>query len=402
MANNIIPLPNVQLVKDSEVPGLLAKIRPQWQSKDLITRVRRLLDVDPSSACQRIFNAAVHDLREKIVIAGIDIASEAASLNKLPPISKNEDVENYPTAKLLDLVYHMGLISRPEWRRLCRSYEIRRDLEHEDDEYEAGIADCVYIFGTCIDVVLSVDPVHLLKVKDVRDLVEQGTSAVPDEALLDDFERAPQPRQEEIIKFLLKVTLDKKQPDIVQQNAFTFLTYLEPLMHKQVKLKIGTHLQEKLGRNPIDERFARVANAAGVFSYLRQAARKDFFSKVFDNMKTVGHHWQSYDQHGTLLRSFIEYGAFNACPDIMKTPILKWLVLTYIGVPGGVTSYGNVRPVFYSNSAAPIIRQIISDASAEIVEQLDALREDKDIKRALSNQHVARRFEALVDLFSAE
>ena len=58
-----------------------------------------------------------------------------------------------------------------------RCYEIRRDLEHEDDEYEAGIEDCVYMFRTCIDVVLSRDPVELLRVTDVKEIIEESTPA---------------------------------------------------------------------------------------------------------------------------------------------------------------------------------------------------------------------------------
>lgn len=402
MGNNVIPLPNVELVKASAVPKLLSKIRPQWQAKDLINRVRRLLEVDPSSACQRLFNAAVHDLRDKVIIAGIDIASEAAVQNKLPPISKQEDIENYPTAKLIDLVYHMGLLSRPDWRRISRCYEIRRDLEHEDDEYEAGIADCVYIFSACIEIILAVDPVQLLRVKDVKDLIEQNSSVVPDQSLLDDFESAPQKRQEEIMKFLLNVAMDKEQPDIVQQNAYTCISYLQDISHNQVKLNLGTHLQQKLGRSAITERQVRVAHAAGVLPYLRQSSRRDFFNSVLQNMKKIGHQWQSHDQHGDLLRSFIEYGSFESCPDEIKPKILKWLVRTYIGTPGGHTSFGNIRHVFYSNTAAPLIREVISSSATLIADMLEDLRDDPDIKKALDNQHVARRFEALVDLLGRE
>ncbi|MER5347841.1 hypothetical protein ABT030_47845 [Streptomyces mirabilis] len=45
---------------------------PPWP-KGLIERVRRLLPVDPSSACQRLLNAAVQDLREKVQIAGFGL-----------------------------------------------------------------------------------------------------------------------------------------------------------------------------------------------------------------------------------------------------------------------------------------------------------------------------------------
>lgn len=43
----------------------LARIRPVWQSTPLVRRVTRLLPVDPSSACQRLLNAAGHDLQRK-------------------------------------------------------------------------------------------------------------------------------------------------------------------------------------------------------------------------------------------------------------------------------------------------------------------------------------------------
>jgi hypothetical protein len=92
-----------QTAVSTSVERLLAQIRPEWQAKSLIERVRKLLPVDPSSACQRLLNAAIHDLREKIVIAGLDVAAEAASLNKLPLISRPEDVYEYSTTYTLDL-----------------------------------------------------------------------------------------------------------------------------------------------------------------------------------------------------------------------------------------------------------------------------------------------------------
>src|SRR6516162_8684409 len=94
-SNDLVPTSKTNLVRSSQVPTLLDRVRPAWQSKSLITRVRTLLDVDPSSACQRLFNAALHDLREKIAIAGLDIAGEAAKQNSLPPVTKAEDVEDY-------------------------------------------------------------------------------------------------------------------------------------------------------------------------------------------------------------------------------------------------------------------------------------------------------------------
>ena len=132
----------------------------------------------------------------------------------------------------------MGLLSRAEWRRVCRCYEIRRDLEHEDDEYEAGIEDCVYIFTTCIEVILSRDPIQLVRVTDFKELIEQASAVVPDRVFLEDFQNAPQPRQEEIPKFLISQALNKGIPDVVQQNAYTCITYLRPITQAAVSAEI--------------------------------------------------------------------------------------------------------------------------------------------------------------------
>ena len=401
MSKGVIEFQAVDLPDESNLQVLLNGIRFEWQAKKLISRVRKLLNVDPSSACQKILNAAMHDLREKIAIAGIDIAQEAAKQQKLPPITGQEELEDYPTSKLIDLAYRMGLLSRAEWRRVSRCYEIRRDLEHEDDEYEASFEDCVYVFGTCIEVILSREPIVLVKVTDFKDLIEQATSIIPDDSLLVDYKGAPQRRQEEVLKFLISHALDKEKSDIIQQNAYKCLSYLCPLTHQAVFVKVGEHLQKKAGRK-IDERMARVAHAAGVFAYLRRSARVSLYGELLKRFRQVGIRWTANEQHGGLLRSFMESGGLEYCPDEVKTDFLKWLVLTYLGEPGGLTSFGNIRHVFYSNSAAPLIRDIVASCAPRIHQELVVLREDDEIMPAIRDEYVARRFEALIRISKGE
>ena len=65
----LVPAKGDSLLRHIGVNDFLESIRPVWQSRALIERVRKILPVDPSSACQRLFNAAIHDLREKVVVA---------------------------------------------------------------------------------------------------------------------------------------------------------------------------------------------------------------------------------------------------------------------------------------------------------------------------------------------
>jgi len=381
------------------VPDFLERIRPSWQAKNLIARVHKLLPVDPSSACQRLFNATIHDLREKVIIAGVDIAKQAAQQHKLPHIEKSDDIEEYSTSKLIDLAYHIGLLSRPEWRRLSRVYEIRRDLEHEDDEYEAEVEDCIYIFKTCIDVVLSRDPIHLLRVLDVREIIERPSPIEPNQDLLADYERAPQPRQEEISCFLISIALDETQADVVRQNAFKLLERIQPITVNPVKLSLAGHLQERLNRKPLDVLHARVAHASGTLPYLKKAQRIAFFQGfLYRQMKEVGHQWHSHREHGKLLRTLKEVGGLLFVPPSVRAEMLEWLILAYMGEPGGYGTQGQYRRVFYSNTAAPLIRDLIAEAATTIRQDILDCETLPSIRRVARNEYVARRFQELLDI----
>lgn len=386
------------IIEDSGVPQLMSRIRPQWQAKGLIERVRRLLPVDPSSACQRLLNAAVADLREKIKIAGLDIAKETAQTHSLPPVNRPEDVDDYSTARVLDLSYRMGLLSRPEWRRMTRAYDIRRDLEHEDSEYEAGIEDVVYIFSTCIDAVLSKDPVTLIKVIEVKEVVEAPGPAAADERLTEDFEHAPDTRQTEILKFLLSISLNEEQPDLVRSNAFAVIGALAEHSRPAVIVEVARHMQEQLGRRPLTELEVRVAQQAGLYPYLRKAQRRGFFNSFSAQLDAISYGWRSNKSHGAVLRSLIDVGGLGAVPEQDLKPFVKWLTLCYLGEPGGYGA-GVGRSVFFSNSGAPLVKSLFSAAPEAVRPILVELAKDKDVKVARGrSKEVSRRYDELLDL----
>ena len=300
--NKIAVAANRDLAVTSDVQGLMSLIRPEWQSKNLVQRVTKLLPVDSSSACQRLFNAAIHDLKKKILVAGIDIAKEAAVANRLPHINRSEDIEEYNVSKTIDLAYYMGLLSRPEWRRITRVYDIRKDLEHEDDEYEATIEDCFYIFKTSIEAVLSRDPIEVLRLTDIKEIVEQASAVTLDQTLKEEYEAAPAVRQVEIYKFLVSSALNEKHPDIVRQNCYISLCALSPLTKDQVKIEVSQVYSDKVKRKGLDVLTARVSFASGILPYFKKSILRTFYTGYIEHMRAIGPDFRSNDRHGELLR----------------------------------------------------------------------------------------------------
>ena len=390
-----------EMVIASGADTLLTEIRPEWKDKSLIKRVNKLLAVDPSSACQRLLNAAIHDLREKIIIAGLDVAHEAARINGLPKAEKPEDIREYSTSYTLNLAYFMGLISRPEWRRLKRAYDIRKDLEHEDDQYEAGIEDCVYIFRTCIEIVLSRDPISPVKIAGVKEIIESPGSITLSGEMLDDFSGAPDMRQIEIVKFLISVSGDSKKPDIVRQNAVEALRSVRSHVRTSARAEVGQYIQEKTRRRSADLVTMKIAAAAGVIPYLKQAKVRKFFDDIIVEFRKIGYHWTNYERHSKLFDDLEDVGGIESVPPEIRKKFVLWMICCYIGEPGGY-GMGHNRPVFYSNVAAPRIIEMFKGAGSLIEGDVEVASENKLVKAAITNKHIARRLEMLRDLVAKE
>ncbi len=88
---------------------------------------------------------------------------------------------------------------------------------------EAVLEDCFYIFKTTIDTVLSQDPILLLRVTDVKQIVENPTDLQISEQFLFDYKGAPVLRQKEISHYLIASARDSTQPDIVRENCVEVL-----------------------------------------------------------------------------------------------------------------------------------------------------------------------------------
>lgn len=394
-----------ELVQAPGADDLLGQIRPEWQAKNLIKRVNKLLPVDPSSACQRLLNAAIHDLRHKIVVAGIDLAKEAANRYDLPSVAKTEDVlENYSTFRIIDLAYRIGILSRPEWRRIKRCYEIRRDLEHEDDEYEAQVEDVLYIFKSSVEIVLSKDPIQLLRVSDVKELIDAPQKAIPSDQLLSEYEQAPDPRQREILEHLINTALNPNNADVIRQNSMEFLRSFRHPTKNPVKIELGKLLQERAGKKTFDLLLAKVAHAAGVLPYLKQRQLSSLFDSFLERLTNVGYRWQQFAEHRPILDDLEDTGGLNTCHGKVHAKVRRelvlWMTLCYLGEPGGYGTYGLNRKVFYSNVAAPVIARMFQSAGALLQDDLVAAAKNRRVKTAVKNKFIARRLEKLRDYIS--
>lgn len=149
------PVLSLQLYK------ILDRIRPGWKTRNLVPRIKRLLEVDLRIACQQLFNTTIQDLREKILTAGIESIDKAATLRGLPPITNCNLLKYYPVLNLIELAFLLGFLTRKEQNGILRCYRIIRDLTDEDDEQGVDSSGILFLFNACVTFVLGKDSVPI-------------------------------------------------------------------------------------------------------------------------------------------------------------------------------------------------------------------------------------------------
>jgi hypothetical protein len=313
-------------------------------------------------------------------------------------VAKADDVcDSYSPNHVLELAHRMGLLTRPEFHKLRRVYDIRRDLEHEDDEYEAGLEDLVYVFKSCIEIVLSRDPVELLRVADVQELIQAAQRVMLTVEAVGDYERAPDVRQREIAIYLVNTALNGKEADVVRQNAVEALRTLDGVTRNTVKIELANAIRERTKRQPLNVAQMKVAAAGGFLPYLKQVQIEGYFNELLARLKEIGADWRKWERHREPLEELEDVGGLAACPASIRGAMVRWLTECYIGEHGGY-GMGQNRQVFYSNIAVPVIQRLVSDAGPAIRDELAAAAKDKTIKALMTDKHVARRYENLLDL----
>lgn len=379
----------------SMIEAYMGELRPRWSEGRLIEKVRNLMAADIGAACQKLLNVVFQDLREKVQVAGLDLASEAAKIHALPQCKTLEELEHYPRLRLIELVWRMGLVSRPVYRRLRRAYDIRHDLEHEDQEYEATPEDVIYVFGTAVRDVLSQDPIEVLRVDDVVEAIEKPVPATVSTKFVTDYEHAHDVRQLEILKMLVGRALNPKDPEIVRDNAEQVLRALAPKTKHHAHVELGKFFMERLQRRPLTAEIAEVAYLAGVLPYVPEAVRVDYFEAILSELRQVGHRFKANAEHPAVLNKLVDIGGLHACPGSVRREIVLWLVRAYIGEPGGYGQFGRNRKVFYSNSAERYALGLLKGATGSLALDFRHACNHGDVLESCDNADVAERLSDL-------
>jgi hypothetical protein len=81
------------------------------------------------------------------------------------------------------------------------------------------------------------------------------------------------------------------------------------------------------------------------------ARYKVFFEGTVTRFNNTSYQWGHFEEHAKLLNDSEDIGGVVTCPPTSRAKLVLWMVLCYLGEPGGYGRWGRNRSVFNSGEA---------------------------------------------------
>lgn len=375
----------------------LLKLREPWRSSRLIERVERLVLVDHSCACQKLFNTAIWDIKDKLGDWGEDFVYKIAHSPRNTNRGIENTIEGLSTTELLNLSYKSKLLKFEQWEMMTECYQIRCKLEHEDKRFEVNSLETEKFFNVCINEVLNVEKIEIETIDQFEYLYDTSRIAVPSKVLIDSFAEWSKSKRERTIMFLLDLATDSSISVSVRHNSRTSLMFLRTHLTDDLKKAIANRYSDPNIQH-IDSDLLETLRCIDVLRLIDRSSNSKFFESVYVAMNEVGEEWYKGIKQVEVLQSFTELGSLDECPNRHKVNIFNWLALTFIGQDSGNTAYVSDRNVYFDKDASSFIQRLIREAHFISDRMINDLLLDEIISVRIENSFIAARFERFIEL----
>ena len=375
----------------------LSEVREPWKSSRLVERVSQLVSVDHNCACQKLFNTAIWDIKDKLSHWGEEFVYKIANAKHSFSRVNENPISGLSTTELLNLSYRSKLLSSEQLQLLIECYQIRCKLEHEDRYFEVSSLETEKFFDVCVNEVLNVERIEIKEFDKFESLPEHTELAVPSQLLLNSFGNRSIEHQIDVIVSLIELATNSTKLKRVNQNSNISLIHLQEYLSDAAKHTIAKIYSDPKIQN-IDSGLVESLKFADVLRFIVKSSKSKFYKSIYITMTDVGKDWNKGQQQWEILQSFIELGSLNECPLPDRNNIFHWLALTYIGQDDGKSAYISERDVYFSKEAAPVIRKLIKESNFISEEMIFNLLTDSEISFLIENPFISDRFERFLQL----
>jgi hypothetical protein len=329
----------------------LKSVREDIEDSTYLTEALTVLRVGGHrSAIGCVWNAAVDDLRNKIIHRSVELFNK--SVKPAHDVQTYEDFQNYINdEQLIDGAYKIGVIGWEASKMLKQAKDTRHIFDGHPKSSAPSLVKVLAMLEDCVKYVLS-QP-YPPKIIDIDDYLTQMGSADYDRneiAIETALSELPEVYKIELANRLFTAYTNPGSSSILRSNVEFASPILWGVLPKETKLQIVRRVDQEISAGSADKTTLafQFVNAVGGQRFLSSTARKYKLAPMVERLKAGLDDW---NVENACVRQLEPYAAF--IPESLLNDYVKSLVMTYVGYTGGSLTYS--RTDFYANGAALLI-----------------------------------------------
>lgn len=328
------------------------------------------------SAIGAYWNAVVDDLRQKIIHRSLDLFNK--EINPKRKIERYEDFQDYLTDNdLIDGAYKIGVLSWEARKLMHQARETRNLFNGHPKSSEPGLLKVLNLISDCNKYVLSQEfPPAIIDISTYLVGMDSPGFARNSIAVDQAFSDLPAVYKTELSNRLYSVYAG----DTISSDLRGNIEFCAPILWSSLTKEDKKQIGKRFDKDVVDGDSLRIERALGYIKlvsglmYVSSTSRKVVIEPLVDALRASLDNW---DNETALVKQLHPLARF--IPDDLRSTFVEALTLSYVGYKG--SSYSYSRTNFYSNGAAPYIKEIFqsfdsasTDAFIEVVNTDPVLR----------------------------
>lgn len=328
------------------------------------------------SAIGSYWNAVIDDIRQKIIHRSLDLFNK--EVNQKKKIEKYEDFQDYITDNdLIEGAYKIGVLSWEARKLMHQARETRNMFHGHPKSSDPGLLKVLNLISDCNKYVLSQDfPPSIIDISTYLNQMDSADFSRSEIAVDQAFTDLPPVYKSELSnRFYTTYCSDSISSDL-RGNIEFCAPILWSSLTKEDKKQIGKRFDKEIvegNRQKITKAFSYIKLVNGLM-YVSSASRRVLIEPIVADLVGSLDDW---DKEAKLVKKVVPVAKFM--PADLLVSFVGAITKTFVGYKG--SSYNYARKNFYSNAAAPAIKEMFQsfdssgiDAFVEVVKTDSILR----------------------------
>ncbi|MEA9840079.1 hypothetical protein [Xanthomonas campestris] len=370
----------------------IGHVREDVRDCTYLAEAKRVLPVKGyRSAIGSYWNAVVDDLRRKAIHRSLDLFNKEMKFRKA--IERYEDFQDHVTDHdLIEGAYKIGVLSWEARKMLQQARETRNLFDGHPQSSEPGLLKVLSLISDCNKYVLSEEfPPSIIDISEYIALMDSANFARNELAVDQAFSDLPQVYKSELINRLYS----SYEGENISSDLRGNIEFSAPILWKALTREDKTTIGKRFDKTVLSGDSARIARGqdfmqlVGGLMYVSIATRRILVEPIIKSLAAALDDWSEEGSISGDLRSYSSFIPVELLPDYVAA-----ITKTYVGYRGSSPQWS--RTTFYSNAAAPIVKEMFESFDSTAVDAfVDVIRTDAFLRRRIAGRGQLNRLRVL-------